>query len=400
MSSSAINSFAEKALAAGFFFFFSYQIFSPQFGGRTLYLEYFFVVFNPFFWSWVLNTRFDRKALVIVFVALVLVPFYTVTAVKFLVTFLGVTFLVYCYYRRIFMLKRFLAVSVLVALVQFFFLYTGKVDTAKALGPSHIAAMVWGSHATQTFANFYTLYLLPRVSGLSREAGFFASFLIVSLLAIWINKRVVGDALGRSPKVWFALGFLVSFSKISAAIFPALLVIGFRRLMDKIPLFLIGTIFLAVLVAFWNYFQAFLFLSQNGTFLGRFGAYSLLDNLSLMHLLFGVSDLADVNQPLAHILVSYGYHSLFGLGGWVLEYGLISFWLYTVALQALGIRGSGFLIVLLMTATVGIDTNQNFCVLAYYVAFMLPKAGSMFSRVSDPNRRKWFRLTPYPILSR
>ena len=52
------------------------------------------------------------------------------------------------------------------------------------IGPNNIASLVWGNYATETFTNFYAVFEfgLPRTAGLSREAGFFASFLAVMVL--------------------------------------------------------------------------------------------------------------------------------------------------------------------------------------------------------------------------
>jgi hypothetical protein len=331
------------------------------------------VLINPFFWIWVSRLQLSRRVLLLSLVTVFFVPFYTVAAAKLIAMMIGVMFLVYCRERRVFFLKFYLFTSILVACLQLFLVMSGQSGLAHMLGPGHLASLVWGSYAAQTFTNFYAIFYIPRVSGLSREAGFFASFIVAAYFAVLLNRSLEKRPLPPRDHGFFAVGYVVSFSKISLALPPAALLFWFRRWVDRIPLIFIGALFLAALTAFWNYFEAILFLKGNGTFLGRLGAYALIDNLNLYQLLFGVDDIAKIHGPLANLIASYGYKELFGLGGWFVANGAISYVLYMLALQLLGIRGAGFLFILLMTATVGIDTNQNFCVLSYYVAFMLPK---------------------------
>jgi hypothetical protein len=368
-----VNRLIEQCYAHLFFFFFSFQIFSPEIGGRTLYLEYLMVLINPFFWIWVSRLQLSRRVLLLSLVAVFFVPFYTVAAVKLVVVLIGVMFLVYCRERRVFFIKFYLFISIFIACLQLFLVISGQGGLARMLGPNHLASLVWGPYAVQTFTNFYTIFYIPRVSGLSREAGFFASFIVAAYFAVLLNRSLEQRPLSLRDHGFFAVGYVVSFSKISLALPPAVLIFWFRKLVDRIPLIFIGALFLAALTAFWNYFEAILFLKGNGTFLGRLGAYALIDNLNLHQLLFGVDDVSKIHGPLANLIASYGYKELFGTGGWFIANGAISYVLYMLALQLLGIRSTGFLFVLLMTATVGIDTNQNFCVLSYYVAFMLPK---------------------------
>lgn len=390
-----LNRFAEKILAHLFWLLFVCEILSPMVGGRTFYLQYLIVVINPFFWVWFSRLNFKREHLLLTLIAVVLVPFYTVTAVKFLVIGLGVAFMVYCYQRELFFLRFYLAISVLFAAIQFYLVMTNS-PLAPLFGPNNLSLLVWGSHATQTFTNFYTIFYFPRVSGLSREAGFFASLVIGSYFAHKVNAGINGFGISRRNAFTHYLGYFFSFSKISLVVVIAFVAFALRRVVDRIPLAIIGSLFVVALVLFWNHFQAVLLIPGNGTYLGRFGGYTILDQLTFWQLILGVSDIKAISGPTAYYISTLGYQHLYGLGGWIISNGVLGFVLYMIGLYALGIRGSGFLFILMMTATVGIDTNQNFCVLAYYVAFMLPKARTVFSRVPEKPRRQIFRWSRTP----
>lgn len=377
MTRTSINRLTERIFAHLFFFFFVFEIFSPQVGGRTLYIEFLFVLGNPYFWKWAFDIRFTRRVLYCMLPAIVLVPFYTVAAIKLVVVFIAVAFLVYCYERCLFKaIKPYLVITIGVALVQFVATIEDNLAFARAIGPSSLASLVWGPYATQTNTNFYTVFYFPRVSGLSRESGFFASILIASYLAFRIIGRLSREPLSRRLSGLHGLGYILSFSKASFALVPALLLFQFRAIVDRIPLFMIGGAFLATLAVFWHYFETLLLAAQSITYLSRFGGYALLYDLNLHQLLFGVSDLSTIQGSFGQLVASYsaqdkaGLGRLAGLGAWCVQNGIIAFFLYTVGLQALGIRGAGFLFILLMTATVGIDTNQNFVLMSYFVAFM------------------------------
>jgi hypothetical protein len=376
MTKPSINRLIERIFAHLFFLFFVFEIFSPQIGHRTLYLEYLFVLSNPYFWKWLFGIRFSRRVLYLMLPAIVMIPFHTVAAIKLVVVFFGVAFLVYCYERQLFKaIKPYLVITVCVALLQFIATVSGNLPIAVSIGPSSLAHMVWGPYGTATNTNFYTIFFFPRVSGLSREAGFFASLLVVSYLAFRVNDRLGHGQLSKRFSLIHLVGYIVSFSKVSIALIPALLIMIFRRLVDRIPLFLIGGAFLGALVIFWYHYRFILIAANSITYIARFGGYAFLYELNVHQLVFGVSDLNSVQGQFAQYLSyaianSAGFGRLAGLGGWVVENGLLAFFLYTLGLQALGIKGAGFLLILLMTATVGIDTNQNFVLLAYYTALM------------------------------
>lgn len=379
MTRISVNRLVERVYAHCFFFFFVFEILSPQIAERTIYLEFLFVLFNPYFWNWLFSIRFSPRVLYSIAPAIILVPFHTFAAIKLIVVFMGVAFLVYCYERTLFrVIKPYILISIAIAALQFVGHYSGGA-WSDALGPGSLATMVWGSYATNTNTNFYSLFFLPRASGLSREAGFFASLLITSYLALLTNKWVGGTPMGRKLSWSLIAGYIMSFSKASFALLPAVLLVALRKIVDRVPLFLIGGVFVGCLAAFWHYFQIELVLMNSVTYLARFGGYVLLYDLNVYQLIFGVSDLSQIQGPFAQVVLQAqaehpGSASLAGLGAWCVQNGILSFFLYTVGLQALGIRGSGFLLVLLFTATVGIDTNQNFVLMSYYLAFMLARS--------------------------
>jgi hypothetical protein len=230
---------------------------------------------------------------------------------------------------------------------------------------------------------------------------------VSSYLALYVNAKLDGKALGKKLSASYVAGYIFSFSKSSFTLIVAFVIMRFRRLVDYVPLFLLGGVFLFCLVIFWHRFELLLMLPHNITYLGRFGGYALLYELNLHQLFFGISSMQNVSGSFAQFIynvsVSRGatLGRLGGVGGWCVYNGIFSFLLYMIGLQALGIRGGGFFLVLLMTSTVGPDTNQNFVLLSYYTAFMLsrlPRESALRKRKFQALRRPMrFNMAPLRV---
>jgi hypothetical protein len=113
-----------------------------------------------------------------------------------------------------------MAINVLFAMAQFVLFYVDR-DLSLQLGPQNLSKMLWGDYATDTNTNFYEIFYFSRVSGFSREAGFFSSLLVASFVA-----DIVRGTTNRKMIVLYCIGLFISFSKSSfvfvifAALYP------------------------------------------------------------------------------------------------------------------------------------------------------------------------------------
>lgn len=355
-----------KVFANLFFLFFAWQIFSPSYFGVTVYLECVVAACNPDFWRWLSSLKIRRAA---VFGLTLLCAAYLFSdlksAVSEITTVLTVMYLVYSIERRAFYLFRYLAVSMLLALVQHYYLVRDP-KLALDLGPTHLAHLVWGAHATGTYSNFYAAVgSVARVSGLSREGGFFAALLVVAICAYVILR-------GRS-KLYFLLlaaAYYVSLSKMSFVLLPLAAVIRWRKQLDAVPWVLLMGIYATAVWIFASTHRAFLLDPRHGTYLDRFGSSLLYTSLTTKQWLSGAT-LAQVDSPIARLMTQEQGVVGSGISGYILHEGLITVSLFLVALHLLGIRGSGVLILCFATMDLDFRTSQNFVSIAYFLALYL-----------------------------
>lgn len=351
-----------------FFTLFVAQILSPYIWGVTIYLEVILALLNPFFLGWVAKKQFDSRAYWLLFGILGVGVFAGVAvAVKFVVVVLSVMFLHYAYERRIFYLGWYLGASILVAVVQFASLIL-EPTIARTIGPSNIAQSIWGAYATPTFTNFYAVFLVDRVSGLSREAGFLASLVVGAILLVYLEAKRFGHAVSGVYKAVLFAGWILSLSKMSFILLPVLMLEKVSKLINLVPRFLAVVFFVALFMVFWNFNSEYLLNPTNDSFLHRFGAYMALQSIDSEQLFLGVHSLEDVDSIYASLL-SLGFDSFTGFAGFVFHYGILAVTVFFVALIFSGVSTTGLLILLLLTVNVELDTNQNFVILAYFIAF-------------------------------
>lgn len=356
----------EKFLSHLFFFFFIAQILSPLIGEKTLYLEIIVALLNPFFIIWIINKKIKRKYFAIyIAIILLFVIGNPIASIKFFALSIGVLFLFYSYERNIFYLKTYILISITLAMLQFFFTFYNP-QIAYFLGPTNIAKTLWGEHATATFTNFYSIFLFPRVSGLSREAGFFASLIVAYMLFVFINQNREQIKNPYSQNALLLVGYILSFSKMSFIIFPLIIIEKLRKIINIIPPFISILFFLIFMMVFWSINIDYLVEPSHATFLQRFSAYPTLLEINLNQFFFGINDPSEINAKLAQILHDRG--GIFaGFGGYILYNGILSVLVVLIGLYFAGVSSSGILILLLLTINVEIDTNQNFVVLTYFI---------------------------------
>src|SRR6185312_4670019 len=113
-----------------------------------------------------------------------------------------------------------------------------------------------------TFTNYYSVFALTRVGGLSREGGFFATLILNCILIYWIDHRERGYT-SKPVRAMLVVGFILSLSKMSLVLIPAMLVIKYRRWVDRIPFAVIPVIFSIPLMVFAAQSFDFLAAAEN-----------------------------------------------------------------------------------------------------------------------------------------
>src|SRR5476649_222266 len=145
-----------RVISLLFYMFFTCVIFNPQVSGFTIYLYVFIPFLDPDFSRFLASTfrRWSGPLLVAVAVSLVGSP---TVAVRVLSIAICIGYLLYTMTRRISYLHQWMAINIVFAMLQFVLYYVDK-DLAMQLGPSQLAAMIWGDYATLAFSNFYEVF--------------------------------------------------------------------------------------------------------------------------------------------------------------------------------------------------------------------------------------------------
>lgn len=369
----------QKIYSNLFFFFFVAQIFSPYIFGVTIYLEFIVAILNPLFWKWAFMNKRDFLQYLLILIMPLL--FLKITmSIKLLSLIISVAYLFYTYKIRQFYLFRYLTLSILVATAQFVLFYI-RPELSIMIGPNNIANMIWGEYATPTFTNFYEVMIgIIRVSGLSREAGFFASLLICSIIFYYLDKRKK-DYYKWLPLL-LGIGYIISFSKMSLLLVPIFMIIWKKKWIDWIHPLIAIFLFFVIMIIFW-YHSDYLIEEEHLTFTHRFGAYGILADINdLQTFLFGNSELTprdfDGNYSRKCIKVLDDLPSFAGMGGYIITNGVVLTLLLLILLTNLQITTTGIIVLLLLTLNVQLDTNQNFVTLAYFIVLKFFKTNNYF----------------------
>lgn len=286
---------------------------------------------------------------------------------------ISVSYLFYAADSKVFYLKRYFIVSIIVAILQFCLFYISP-DLSLALGPSNIAKTLWGEYATQTYTNFFEVNIgIIRVSGLSREAGFFASLLICVIFLFYMNYRLYGMKISKFFFTLLCIAFVISFSKMSLMIVPVYLCVRYRKAIDRVPHFFVVLSVLLLFIALW-YHSDFLAIETNTTFTHRFGAYGILPDIKdVSHLLLGNPHLSPQDYydlyARRYMNIINQFDAFAGMGGYILSNGLLLTAMLLIVLCNTGLSSTGLLLLLILTVNVSLDSNQNFVALAYYISF-------------------------------
>lgn len=359
-----LNNKMEHLYSNLFFLFFTAQILSPYISGKTIYLEVIIAIFNPYFWKWIYdknNIHKIDKNYILVILGLILIAIlgHISTAVKILVIFLCVIHLFYLYDKNLWKLNRYLIISILLGIMQFIFTFIDPIMAA-LIGPTSISTFIWGDSATPTYTNFFTVFYFPRVSGLSREAGFFASYIIVAIFLSYIERK-------KYPKkiyLMYFLGYIISFSKMSLAILGVFFINSLKKFINYIPIGFGVILFIGSVSIIVGLNKDFIL--NDPTFLHRFSGYISLYNLDMQDVLFGI-DFEKVGDYSSKSIMAENLQGFAGFAGWIIENGIIVICIFFIILYLLNINMTGIYILLLFTINVSPDSNQNFVVLTYFI---------------------------------
>ncbi len=312
--------------------------------------------------------------------------------VKPLFMLMSVAYLYYIYNHRYHLFKLlyvFACFSVLFAVIQ---LFVTVMTGSDAVQPSSISKLIWGGMAIQTRPGFEDgIFFEYRFSGLSKEPGFFSSF-IFSLLVFYLC-----DVKIKSKKIvsFLVVGLVVSLSKITVVFVVLIPVIYFINKyifrLDRIEL-ICGTLMLLIVSSIFTYklygFIDFIELTYFSpylaeTYLHRTINYYLLANLDeeviVSALFFG-----GITQDIDNVIVSFPFLSNLrfvdiqpdvvfraGIGFVVLQYGITAFLCLLTFLKSLSVSFYSFVIFMVITSNVSPFSLENWVVMGYL--FLLVK---------------------------
>ncbi|RYY08370.1 MAG: hypothetical protein EOP43_00060 [Sphingobacteriaceae bacterium] len=386
----------KKIIPNLFFLFLTSPILSPSVGGITIYISAIILFFDFYFLKW-FQKNITKKILIetIFFLVLMLLASRSlILVVKSIILLFSVVYTYYCYNTNKFYLYRWVAINICVALIQFLFVFINP-DFATFIGPTNIANSIWGEYAGPTFTNFYSISILPRVSGLSREGGFFASLLGVTFFLFLYDKRQPN----KSKKFYFILfilGLLISLSKTSIFILVVPLIIGLRRYINILGVFGLTTFYsiITTLICYYININTHFFIDiSNITFLQRFAGYIFAPYAHLVNFFIGIklpdllSNYGHISTYIISVLKETNSFEFCGLPYFYLGYGVLSFLVFLLYIVLIGFDATSTALIILLTTNVTPLTNDGFVVLAWLLGFILSR-----NKKSKPNNNNNYIL--------
>ncbi len=356
-----------RIISVLFYMFFTCVIFNPEVQGLAIYFYVFIPFLDPDFSRFLASTarRWSGPLLIAVAVSLASSP---TVAVKIVSIAICIGYLMYTMTRRINYLHHWMAINIIFAMLQFV-LYYVDYPLSIQLGPEEMSKMIWGQYATPTFTNFFEIFYFARVSGFSREAGFFSSLLVGAFVAYLSTERV-----NKKMVALYCIGLFISFSKSSMLLFVIAGLYLFRHKLRAVHPLMILIIFVGVIT------PLAVFLANHGfygseSFAHRFSGYPFLLDARLEDVILGVSPQKIVAQytylPYIHSiehLVKIGV-PFAGLPATVADLGLFGALVFIGVLAFTASDGFVMLLFLLLTCTVSITTVTSFVPIAYLLLY-------------------------------
>lgn len=369
-----------------FFLFFTCPILSP-FVGKSLYLNLIIPFIDlKFLKNYLLNFKF-RKLYLIIFLLLCFWSMQNI--VYFFKIFTALITLLYLSYaykaNRLYILHYMMSFNVLIAIIQFSCKLIWGVEV---LSPDNIGSLLFGKYAMQTGDPFSpgSLILPFRVSGLSKEPGFFSSLLFASFFLFLCEKK---KSIKESKKQFYIIlslyliGLMVSFSKVTMAFaIGTCIYVLIRPFITRFrpSLFVIG--FLLVMIAGTQYYYANNTSIRNSVIHRTIG-YKIMMNLyqiNTIDLMFGLGqygilkyadDIPIIKESpfyeknKGNILDNSGLATIF------LENGVIYFILLLLFIEVAIIPTTALFFLFLGTINVSLLTTSSFVLLWYFNVYVL-----------------------------
>ncbi|WP_300657343.1 hypothetical protein [uncultured Acetatifactor sp.] len=361
-----------------FFFFFASPALSPAFGGRTIYLHWLIVILDWGYLRNVFNRVIDKKnqknvLAIMIFLLFCIVNHRLFIAFKIVSIIWCIVYLFYVKEKGLFKyLYIGVNINIVIAIMQFIFYYTNR-NWAYIIGPTNISKFVWGNFATQTNTNMYAIFgnKLVRVCGWSREAGFFASLLIICFFCYLYDTKIRKR---KAQYILYAIGFIISFSKASLTIIPLFCVIHFSKYINRIPARFASIVYIAITSMAAGVLNRIGYLVvEHESIAHRFIGYHVVWKVRGKSAVLGFGTLKEIGDGiisdysiLGH-LISTGYDELCGWAGIVEYLGFLGLGIWILMLVLFRISASGILFLMLATFTVDPFTATSFVVLAYWI---------------------------------
>lgn len=369
-------------ISYSFFFFFCSPALSPAIGGKTVYLQWFLVLLDWNFLKYCFESVKKRKCQRYLIPLLLLLILGTVMCHFFVV--LKICSIIWCvlylsYARKEGLFKCLyigININIAIALIQFILFYINP-RMAYKLGPTNVSKLIWGDYATITNTNMYAIFgnRLIRVCGWSREAGFFASLLMLCFLCYMYDTKIEKR---KFQYILFAIGFIISFSKVSLLILPLFLILKLAPYINRIQIYCVSAIYIfATSVAAEILYKMNYLVPEHESIAHRFVGYHVVWRLGVREAILGFGTLEKIGESILakysilRQLISRGYDNLCGWAG-IIEYsGFLGLILWVSGLGFFGVNASGLIFIMLATFTVDPFTATSFVVLAYWMAFNL-----------------------------
>lgn len=349
-------------------------VINPYIGGITFYL-WFFLIPIDFLFIKRLNLMSKRVVVILIlWLSLCIIKLDLSSAFKILALFIGVSYLCIMDNEIFPKLKSAFYISCTFCIIQFIFYWFNPVFSASIAG-SNLSATIWGEKlATPGFVNQYELLFLPRMAGLSREAGFFASLVIIMALIIYCREKTTSK-----EKILHISAYIFSLSKVSFTNLVIILLFPMRKIIDKVPV-AITIIFLSlvfILLSTHIDMNNNHFAVANESIAHRLSSSYLIPKMRDSNFIFGCSDITNceyiVNNNLISDLAQRELYASTGINGVFANFGLLGFLLFIFSFWWMRLKSFDFLILTLMTATVAVYTIDNFIILTYYFLFTYRK---------------------------
>lgn len=355
-----------------FFFFFTAPILSPYIGNYTIYLYWFIPFLDIGYINYILKYKYDKKFIIVMIVMTLFLIFFNryMLLVKIASVLITINYLFYTRKLGLFrLLYKNIFLNVFICIIQFLLIYV-DIGMAYKIGPTNISTMIWGKYATPCFTNFYSIFIFPRVCGLSREAGFFASLLGMTFILFMFDKN---EKKSGYKYVIFLIGFILSFSKVSLLFLVIFLIIKMRNIINKIPLFVGVALFISMFMIFSSYlYRNNYYKGENESLIHRISGYTIMYDLPIGELIKGTDSIQNLSNYSKYSFLQniLKFNEFTGIPNIVVNQGLLVFIVFILILYLFGIRFDGFIILSLITFTTDFFTCTSFVALGYYFVFI------------------------------